>query len=1764
MPSGNELGLLIYANLNVELSKEKINKDLEIIGGKINSLKLKVDVDSKNINNIASEIDALHRQLRNNPLVIHIKQVTNGLEKIENYTKTTSSYFMSMGQKIVEAMESPIQGIFSATTTGILDSIVDGFHSMIDIEEKMAGYAQTNGHFFTTLKDGVETIDFDKVNKQAEQFIQTVHAVGGSIDETIESARLWGRVYNDVNIVQELVRQSVRLSTIDFSSLEDATKSMESVILQYGVQIRNTNDAMVIGNRILDSWSKVAHETMAPAVDLGTAFERTGKIAAETGVSFDFMNGLISSGLRDTVLTGENLGNMWNTILGSIRTNKAVDEIEQLGVKTKEIVNGTEQWRKAEDIIVELSTKVIDKNYDLTKSYEDISRGMYQYSKLAASLNAGDILLGTAASIGSTGSTIEYLKSQMDTIQRKSAQVKTSLVEVFNTAGNDGLRNSIKGILDIADSLLIGLSRIPSGLFNVVSILGTISLGVLALAKPVSNLVTAINTLRIARIADTSAIGSNTIATDVNIVSSNGAILSSVRKTVVTEANTVATGANILATEGATVAIGAMTAAEATATVAMATATAGLSLLVGVLAIFAFNVGKAEQAERDRAQALKDEDAIIQQKIGQYDRQLELLPKLIDTYKSLQKALDSGTLSADKQIQVKKQLDQVSSALAITLGKEGAEQLRNAKFSDEATQKAYEELEDKQKKLREAQSTTYSNQEEELTKQIQVKQKELIDAKKELDVARMLASNATADNEVGRAWLIQFDEAQKKVDELTPEVDKLSLSLAEVKTKQAELAFESANQLAGSTSNVTEQIDALTESYDGLEKALGDSLNSISTLASAYQTLQGGESLSLETTLELIDKYPQFAKYLNEHNGLIQDKGRFLEQIANFEREERLGEQQRLLGSTEDLWKSLESKRQMYEQFYRTLGASLPQDQLNNIGGELWSDEDNKLLETLKKEREQIQAKIKALEKPIELKTFGTKQQKSGSSGSKEKQPFESNLNVNKYEEAVKNANRALEENQRAIEFNIAAGKPYDEQLNKRIGLTNDLNDAFVKLRDSHEKTQNKLKTKLSGLGLLDKNSNTIENIDEKLKQMSEKEYTGKKLTYGDTIKNIAEAVKKYMELPDILAGVDAKIAQNVKNITDTLDQYAHQIKNAGEKRRSDLNFKISMLGEVNTAEDKKLLASYSEKILKSYVEERDKLQTKMDEQKAVLNNKKSPDEQKQYAQIYINQHTQELNDSKAYVIKQAETVGKQQAEAIVFSYSKQIEELKFNLSLLGNIDTDEDKEKAKQINEEIKKVLLQEKESINSQILELERKLTLKLAEEERSRIQAKLDDLKVEQRVVFKSLVDSSDEEKRVRTENANKIVQVMKKAYQEIMKAEKEQHDQKIKMLDDEMKNFKEIVDEKIKEIDRVAAAEDYTENLKKKQQEAQDIQNKINELAVDDSIETKGKIADLEKQHADKIDEINKMQKDHTKDLRKQELQDSVDMMQKDTDAKKKKLNDDFELSQQHWQNILDDEAYWLKVENELINNHTSEVVVAMGELKEKVATLAQFMGDSIQKNLTKNLQDGIDLMNKATGGSSIGSGSNSNINPNTNNRFSPVGNGQYIPTSTNEFDIIGLMYRNSQEWKTTTPARKAELERINQDYGKQINATYNSKSGTWSKGGLRLYHDGGEAGGSVKNFADWLHTKLNLKSDEVVGILKSGEFVLKNNPIADLASSIKMPAIASIMWNQNSGPQMQSLTFDKLIHVDKIEKDFDIDHLLNRINNKFKSWGFITQ
>jgi len=394
---------------------------------------------------------------------------------------------------------------------------------------------------------------------------------------------------------------------------------------------------------------------------------------------------------------------------------------------------------------------------------------------------------------------------------------------------------------------------------------------------------------------------------------------------------------------------------------------------------------------------------------------------------------------------------------------------------------------------------------------------------------------------------------------------------------------------------------------------------------------------------------------------------------------------------------------------------------------------------------------------------------------------------------------------------------------------------------------------------------------------------------------------------------------------------------------------------------------------------------------------------------------------------------------------------------------------------------------------------------------------------------------------TDTAREAMRVLENYYKKQGELAKE-------ALDKELNEYKSYIDERKNLLQRENANEDFNASRDKLQNEEIEIKKKINEISLDDSVEGKVKQEELEKQLADKLEEIRKLELDRTRDLRSQNFDDLLVEKEREIAAERS-------AAEKKWQGDLAADVIYSALKEAVLQNNVSNMESILKTFAANVSNYMDEVGKSIDTNLIEKMEmrGSFDtIVDKITKLPSEPPKSTSQGQASTHN-------GYYTPTA-DEQTKIDVMKSNSIRWYASSSAERTKLEKENKLLGESIGAEYNSKSGVWTKGGLRLYHNGGEVGGNKASFADWLHGKLNLKSDEVVSILKNGEFVLRNNPLTNFVSNIKFPVISSI-FNTNNVTSPSSLSFEKLIHIDKVEKDVDIDNLMTRIDNKFRSFGF---
>ncbi|NEW08222.1 phage tail tape measure protein [Paenibacillus sp. SYP-B3998] len=404
---------------------------------------------------------------------------------------------------------------------------------------------------------------------------------------------------------------------------------------------------------------------------------------------------------------------------------------------------------------------------------------------------------------------------------------------------------------------------------------------------------------------------------------------------------------------------------------------------------------------------------------------------------------------------------------------------------------------------------------------------------------------------------------------------------------------------------------------------------------------------------------------------------------------------------------------------------------------------------------------------------------------------------------------------------------------------------------------------------------------------------------------------------------------------------------------------------------------------------------------------------------------------------------------------------------------------------------------------------------------------------------------------TNNAKDVVSKIKDAYNDyydgLIEAENKRHDAVNKNLDDEMSKYEESINLIKKSMSRESNAEEYDKSLSKAQAEAQDIQNQRNLISLDNSIEGQAKLKDIDKQYADKQDEIQKMQNDRTKKLREDNLDDMLEAEKKKVDAakktedtqnitKKNSLDAQKKASELYWQNIVNDTALFSKFQSDIIGGHFDEITGKMEGFKNNISSISSIIGDALTSGITEKLQNAINLV-KAYSSNPTSDG----LNSNPKNSSGSTSSGYYVPTNDRESHIRDMMKRNSDSWKNTTDSEKRkQLEQSNRDWASELGSGVTYSNGIWYKGGLQLYHNGGEVGINTSS-GNWLHRLLNLGIGEIPTILKQGELVLQNpvGAINNLLNNIKLADFTNIAPKSAIAGASGDTNYHFNVNIDKL-------------------------
>lgn len=243
-----------------------------------------------------------------------------------------------------------------------------------------------------------------------------------------------------------------------------------------------------------------------------------------------------------------------------------------------------------------------------------------------------------------------------------------------------------------------------------------------------------------------------------------------------------------------------------------------------------------------------------------------------------------------------------------------------------------------------------------------------------------------------------------------------------------------------------------------------------------------------------------------------------------------------------------------------------------------------------------------------------------------------------------------------------------------------------------------------------------------------------------------------------------------------------------------------------------------------------------------------------------------------------------------------------------------------------------------------------------------------------------------------------------------------DDEKKVLDERLKNFKEFIDKRQKELDKTWKQEDYDRDLQKKKEEEAKIIAEIESKRRDTSLQGKAEVKRLEEELAKIQEDISNFERDHNRDMIKENLNDQLEKADKENEEANKKLDEfysDKNLNQMSYEAIAkgyfkDIHGNTIMLKDAMIDyiKTTSDGLSVIGqkiqdEIIAKLIGLQQFFKDGLNFGGISNIGTPISnptVMNPIGGGiggngsidiSKLIGGSIGNIQPIFNNPIMPV-------------------------------------------------------------------------------------------------------------------------------------------------------------------------------
>jgi TP901 family phage tail tape measure protein len=373
--------------------------------------------------------------------------------------KTTSGILdkknamLGWAEAIQTAFKRLIQWTVAGTAIfGTIRLLREGFQTLKEMETESANIMKVlSGKNNTEIKKQGSFLDENAI-KLAKQY-------GQSVMDVQKSMGVWARQYKDVHAIVNMTNASLLAATATDISFESSVKDLSAIIAEWGMKTKDAGHIVNVLNQESNSYRITAQ-------GLADALTKTSAAAKASGMTFEELSGIITTGIQVLGVEGNQMGTILTRIFGRIRGNKGAKEaLESLGVDIAQPLN---------KILTQLAAKWDTLSKGQKQSLAIVIAGNQHWNRFIGIMdNWKTVVEATTKAYFSHNSALNEIQIMMSTTQKRVAQVNAAWQQFIHQ--NAGVLNATQGLVYVLGAIVNGMSKVPPVVLGVsVALIGLV------------------------------------------------------------------------------------------------------------------------------------------------------------------------------------------------------------------------------------------------------------------------------------------------------------------------------------------------------------------------------------------------------------------------------------------------------------------------------------------------------------------------------------------------------------------------------------------------------------------------------------------------------------------------------------------------------------------------------------------------------------------------------------------------------------------------------------------------------------------------------------------------------------------------------------------------------------------------------------------------------------------------------------------------------------------------------------------------------------------------------------------------------------------------------------------------------------------------------------------------------------------------------------------------------------------------------------------